>query len=50
MELRWHQTYTTDGVDSAPVLQYREEDWELWLWEDVPFVREREEEEQKEWT
>ncbi len=43
MELRWHQTYDKDGNELEIVLQFREDDWFVDIWEDVPFVREREE-------
>ncbi len=44
MELRWYQTYDEYGIDSEMTLQFkREGDWANW--QDVPYVREREEDE-----
>lgn len=43
MELRQHQTYDENGVDSEVILQFRH--GYLTDWEDVPFVREKERDE-----
>jgi len=43
MNLRWYQTYDENGLDSEMVLQHY--NTELEMWEDVPFVREKEKEE-----
>lgn len=40
MELRWYQTYNKFGRDSFVNLQFRENEDENW--QDVKFVRERE--------
>ena len=45
MELRLYQTYDKDGVDSKVYLQFRFRHDYNNEWEDVPFVREREEDE-----
>ena len=49
MNLRWYQTYDKDGVSSEEILQQYNARYEYW--EDVPFVREREEyqEEEDKW-
>ena len=44
MNLRWYQTYDENGVDSEKVLQQYNVEFDLW--EDIPFVREREEPEE----
>lgn len=44
MELRWYQTYDKFGRDSDISLQYRESENDEW--EDIPFTRERESEEE----
>jgi len=41
MNLRWHQTYDKNGVYSEMVLQQYNAHYEYW--EDIPYVREREE-------
>jgi hypothetical protein len=45
MELRWYQTYDKHGVESEPVLQFREYErissMRYSEWEEVEFVRER---------
>ena len=43
MELRWYQTYDKNGVDSEMSLQFRHEYGTEW--ENVEFVREREDNE-----
>lgn len=40
MKLRWYQTYDENGVYTENTLQYK--DQSTYGWEDVPFVRERE--------
>ena len=40
MELRWHQTYDENGLDSEVYLQFRESHEDEWDY--IPFVRERE--------
>ncbi|KKN39834.1 hypothetical protein LCGC14_0739460 [marine sediment metagenome] len=41
IKLRWYQTYDKNGVNSEVTLQYRDEKENEW--EDVLFIREREE-------
>ena len=43
MELRWHQTYDENGVDSKVYLQFKESPEDEW--EYVDFVREKEDDE-----
>ena len=46
MNLRWYQTYDKNGIYSEMILQeYNMRDG---YWEDIPFVREREEYEYQE--
>ena len=40
MNLRWYQTYDKNGVNSEIVLQICDD--HSGYWEDIPFVRERE--------
>ena len=46
MKLRWYTTYNKHGLDRETVLQYREDDEELW--QDVDYVREREDDGEQE--
>ena len=46
MNLRWYQTYDRCGLDSEETLQFF--DIEIGDWCDVPFVRERETDYEKE--
>ena len=45
MNLRWYQTYDKNGINSEVELQYYDAEYEYWS--PVPFVREREKEEEE---
>ena len=46
MNLRWYQTYDKDGVNSEEILQQYNARYEHW--ENIPFIREREPQEEDE--
>jgi len=46
MNFRWYETYNRHGVESGRTLQQYNAEWECW--ENVPYVREREELEEEE--